>query len=77
MTEAEGAQTVIEEVLREDQDLAFDLHGLIEELRVKGDGQVRRDGPGGRRPDDDKDLLPGHFRQACSDIGNEGKFYVN
>ena len=50
------------EPFRDDHRAAVDLVGAVVELRMKRDRQVRRDRPGGRRPDQDRDLTPGQRR---------------
>ena len=78
IAEAEGVQTVVEQILRQDQDLALDLHRHVEEILVEGDGQVRRDRPGGRRPDDDGDLLAGKLAETRSAISEmQAKLHVD
>ena len=53
-----------QELLGEDVDFVLRLDRHIIGLRMEGDGQIGRKGPGGRRPDDNRDLLslePGVF----------------
>ena len=75
--EAEGLHAAVHKVLCDDEDLALDLHGHVEEILMEGDRQIRGDRPGGRRPDDDGDLLAGELRDALGNIGNAGKFDID
>jgi len=75
----EGVHAIVHEVLRHDEDLArlLHLHGGVEEFLVEGDGQVGRDRPGGRRPDDGEDLLALQFRPQGRDVRDHGKLDVD
>jgi hypothetical protein len=65
---AECIEAIIEQILREDEDLALHLHRHVDEVLVERDSQVRGNRPGGRRPDDDGDLLAGKLRQPRRQI---------
>ena len=52
------------ERLGQDHDPAVDVVGAVIDLRVEGDGEVRRDGPRGRGPDQDRDRTAGQRRHS-------------
>ena len=68
-----------EEPLGDDEDLAplLDLEGRVLVIGVKGDGQVRRQGPGRRRPDDDRDRLARERRELRREVRDHREFHIN
>ncbi len=77
MAVIKGIQTVIEQFLGHNEDFATDLDGHINEFLMKGNGQIRRNRPGGGRPNDEMNLLAGQFRTQGADIGHHGKLHIN
>jgi hypothetical protein len=52
------------ETLGHDQDVTFDVVGRVVEFRMEGNGQVRRDRPRRRGPDQDGNVMAGQCRHA-------------
>ena len=60
-----------EEPLGHDVDVALDLGRGVLVFGMKGDGHVGRQGPGGRRPDDDVDAAALEGRELRAEVGDD------
>ncbi len=60
-----------QEPLGQDVDLFADGGGDVLGLGMEGDGQVGRQRPGGRRPDEDVGAAPGQGRELGPEVGDE------
>ncbi len=74
---SESVQTVIEHVFGDNQHLAVELHGRVNEIVFYRNGQVGRYGPRSGRPDDHADFFSRELRENLTDVGVKGEFYVN
>ena len=60
-----------EEPLGQDVDLASDFGGDVLVLGMEGDGQVGRERPGRRRPDEDGGAAAGQGRELGAQVGDD------